>query len=90
MSVFQGPRNTRFFERGRSVSSKNVTAEDSAAAQNGTEKEMKNSAPVVEIEILEPKRPPDEKTKKRLQEGYEQLQSRHQQQSAVEADNLPP
>ena len=48
---------------------------------------MKNSAPVVEIEILEPKRPPDEKTKKRLQEGYEQLQSGHQQQLVVEADN---
>lgn len=77
--MFQGPRNNRFFERGRSVSAldpnnANAGIKDGADAEaaNGHETGSINRNKV-EIEILEPKRPPDAKTKQRIQQEYEEL-----------------
>ena len=75
-SVFQGPRNTRFFERGRSVSK----------GKGRSNEDLRGITQEVEIEILEPKRPLDAQTQKRIQQEYQEMK-----QKAIEADlnNVP-
>ena len=68
-SLFKGPKNTQFFERVRNVS---ASAPAEVVEENGANNFI-SSPRNVQIEILEPKRKPDAKMRKLMEDEYQEL-----------------